>query len=885
MNAANDKFCYFEYPIYPEVLSMKIGKPIKIISTLILLCCFLFSPFPLSHANGNELYSIKNILILNSYHQGLSWTREQSDGILDTIVKHGLNVSVEVEYMDWKRHPESENLRILHDYYKYKYQYRKIDVILATDDAALQFALENRSELFSDAPVIFCGVNKDGIEKITKNYDRVTGVMEVIDPTDTIRVALQINPSLKNIYLVYDNSESGLSTCNLVRNKILSFMPSLNIIPCNTMTYEELLTTVSGLDKDSIVLLTTYFSDVNNTVFETDFINRSVSEHSPVPVYQIYDFGMNNGVVGGSLISGRRQGEAAANLALQLLSGTDIADLPIITNVENRTVFDYKQLTRFHIDPSSLPKNAELINKPFSFYETYKNMVLSVIAVFEALLVFVCILLFYIHKIKRMKKELLDSHEELSQLYEELSASDEEMKKQYNEMIEINEKIRTSDEKLTFLAYHDSLTGLPNKLTLYKKAKEVLVPESGKVALIFIDLDKFKNVNDTMGHIFGDQLIIQVGKRLSEIISDKGYLYRLSGDEFVILLPGLQTVDDYIQYANEILSRFSEEITVFDSILHIGLSMGVAIYPEHGDDLEQLLKYADIAMYRAKENGRKSFILYNSLMNEAFTERITIEKYLLKALERNEFEVYFQPQYDINTNEITGLEALLRWNNPILGSVSPIKFIPIAEETRLIIPLGNWVLNEACRVLRKIQDYGYPELTVSVNISTLQLLQSDFIHIVDQTLREWGIASHLIELEITETILIESFDTIWPKLKIFDDMNIRIALDDFGKGYSSLFYLKQMPISTLKVDKSFVDHITSKDDNDLTEHIITMGKSMNMCVIAEGVETVEQLEYLKEHDCDKIQGYLFSRPIPETDLYSLLESRMHRSTPLEAAQE
>lgn len=851
---------------------MKLGKPARLFRILFIAACCILYTFPIYPAFGKDNYEIKNVLILNSYHQGLTWTREETDGILDTLLKSGLNASVQVEYMDWKRHSTKENLEYLHNYYKYKYQNTNLDIIITTDDAALQFALKHRKEIFSNAPVVFCGVNKNGIEANTHNYDRVTGVMEVIDPTETIKLALQINPTLKNIYLVYDNTESGLSTGILVKNKIISYQPNLNIISCNTMTYEEILNTVADLDKDSIVLLTTYYSDVNNTLFEMDFVNRKVSEYSSVPVYQLYDFGLNNGVIGGSLLSGKKQGEAAASLAVQILDGAAPEDFSIVTSVANRTMFDYKQLKRFDIPLSSIPEDAEFINKPFSFYETYKTIVLSVIAAFTALLLFVVILLFYINKIKRMKKELSDNHEELSQIYEELSASDEEMRQQYDEMLEINDKIRVGEEKLTFLAYHDSLTGLPNKLSLYENAAQILIPDSGKVALLFLDLDNFKNVNDAMGHAFGDQLIIKVGERLSEIIATKGYLYRLSGDEFVVLLPGIKTSEEYKQFAAEVLLRFSEEFTVDNSILHISLSMGIAIYPEHGEELEQLLKYADIAMYHAKDSGRKNYIFYDNFMNEAFIERINIEKYLLTALSKNEFEVYYQPQFDIITKKITGLEALLRWHSKELGNVSPLKFIPVAEDTRFIIPLGIWVLREACKFLRSLQENGYPDLTISVNISILQLLQVDFFDVVDRILKEWGIASHLIELEITETILIESFESIWPELKRLSEKNMRIALDDFGKGYSSLYYLKQMPISTLKVDKSFVDHITSKDDNDLTEHIITIGKSMNMCVIAEGVETAEQLEYLKEHGCDKIQGYLFSKPVPEAELLSLLDT-------------
>jgi len=470
-----------------------------------------------------------------------------------------------------------------------------------------------------------------------------------------------------------------------------------------------------------------------------------------------------------------------------------------------------------------------------------------------------------------MRKNLSDSHEELTQIYEDLAASDEETRQQYDEIFTINEKIRIGEEKLTFLAYHDSLTGLPNKLSLYDDSKFVFLPERGKVSLFFIDIDNFKYVNDTLGHAFGDQLIIKVSERLTSLLEKNCSIYRLSGDEFILIYEDIQEINVVENFATKILTSFSEEFDVLDSILYINLSFGIVMYPEHGSNLEQLLKYADIAMYRAKESGRKNYVVYDHLMNEVLTERVNIEKHLHKAMENNEFEVYYQPQLDLETNHITGIEALLRWKNPVLGNVSPLKFIKVAEDTHFIIPLGTWVLQKACAFLKRLNEIGFKDLTISVNISMLQLLQEDFCDIVEETLKKLQIEPQYLELEITETILMESFESIESPLENLCKKKVRIALDDFGKGYSSLNYLKQLPISTLKIDKSFIDNITDKSVDDLTGHIVTIGKSMGMCVIAEGVERQEQLEYLLLHECDKIQGYLYSKPIPEAELIRLLE--------------
>ncbi len=822
-------------------------------------------------ANAQDQYKVMNILILNSYHQGLTWSKEEANGIVDTLLASGDNIIPLVEYMDWKNYPSRENIDYLYQYYKFKYQNKKIDMILTTDDAALEFALNNREELFSDAPVVFCGVNQSGVASLTKGYDRVTGVVEVIDPTDTLKAAKEINPSIKNIYLVYDNSESGTSTGRLVSDKIRNFDSGINIIPCNDMEYEQMIRQVGKLDQNSIVLLTTYYSDGKNRLFDMEYVIQDVSANSSVPVYELYDFGLNRGTIGGAMLSGRMQGENAATLALRILKGESIANIPVIAPESRRKVFDYQQLQRFRIPISKLPKEYELINRPFSFFETYQTLVISVLSAFVVAWIFIAVLLFYIRRIRRMKKELSDNHEELVQLYEELTASDEEMRQQYDEILSINEKIRIGEEKLAYLAYFDSLTGLPNKLSLYENANYIFVPGRGKSALLFIDIDNFKYVNDAMGHAFGDQLIIGVCERIKHLAGGGDHVYRLSGDEFILILENTSGREAAQKFASEILLKFNEEFCILDSNLHISLSIGIVLYPEHSTDFEQLLKYADIAMYRAKEKGKKNYVVYDESLNEVFTERVSIEKYLHTALEHDEFEVYYQPQLDLKAKKITGFEALLRWKSPVLGNVSPLKFIQVAEDTHLIIPLGTWVLRKACMFLKQLHDMGHHNLMVSVNVSILQLLQADFYEIVDRVLDEFHLEPASLELEITESIFMESFDSIVTNLEHLSNRKIRIALDDFGKGYSSLNYLKQLPITTLKVDKTFIDNIVDEKGDTLTGHIVTIGKSMGLCVVAEGVEKQEQLDYLQRHDCDKIQGFLYSRPIREAELISLLK--------------
>ncbi|MCJ7690259.1 MAG: bifunctional diguanylate cyclase/phosphodiesterase, partial [Clostridiaceae bacterium] len=369
-----------------------------------------------------------------------------------------------------------------------------------------------------------------------------------------------------------------------------------------------------------------------------------------------------------------------------------------------------------------------------------------------------------------------------------------------------------------------------------------------------------------------DKLIMKISERLASLLKESYSIFRLSGDEFIIIIKNIEGKGDVEIFASHIIDSFREEFHVIDSVLHISVSIGVTICPEHGNDLEELLKYADIAMYSAKDAGKNRYVVYEQLMNEVLTERMNIEKYLRTALEKNELEIYYQPQLDLETKKITGFEALMRWKSPELGFISPLKFIKVAEDTRLIIPLGNWILREACAFLTKLHIKGYTSLTVSVNVSIVQLLQIGFNDMVIDILELFGLDPNYLELEITESILMESFEIIGVKLESLREMGVRIALDDFGTGYSSLNYLKQLPISTLKIDKSFIDEITCESICEtLTGQIIMLGRSMGMCVVAEGVERREQLEYLIYYKCNKIQGYICSKPIPEGEIEKLLE--------------
>lgn len=462
--------------------------------------------------------------------------------------------------------------------------------------------------------------------------------------------------------------------------------------------------------------------------------------------------------------------------------------------------------------------------------------------------------------------KLQKSYRQLEFTCEELFSTKEELRSQYSELMSYQEKLQRN-------AYYDSLTGLPNRLSFYEKIAGYISEALNKQkAILFVDLDNFKLINDTMGHSFGDELIIQVGKRLSGLFEQEHVVFRLGGDEFVIFLYGFEGLEKIEECAQKIiLSLNNTPFRIENSVLHVTVSIGISVYPYDGDCADALMKSADIAMYRAKSKGKNKYVFHSHDMQEKVKERMLIEKHLRTAMKGNEFFIYYQPQIDMSNGKISGFEALLRWNNKELGFVSPVKFIGIAEETHLIVPIGEWVLKNACSFLKQLHKRGYSDLIMAVNVSILQLMQEDFVDIVQRTLEAEKIDPKCLELEITESVMMESYQAVGDKLKRLKMIGVKIALDDFGQGYSSLSYLKQLPINTLKIDKSFIDSIDSENCNDsITGTIVMIGLKLGLTVIAEGVENREQLEYLKKHKCHKVQGFLFSKPLPEEAAVNLL---------------
>jgi len=431
-------------------------------------------------------------------------------------------------------------------------------------------------------------------------------------------------------------------------------------------------------------------------------------------------------------------------------------------------------------------------------------------------------------------------------------------------------------QQLEHQANYDALTGLPNRNLLHDRLRQAVysqrVPRA--IAVVFMDLDHFKFVNDSLGHSVGDKLLKSMGERLRAVLREGDTVGRVGGDEFVLILNDQANEEVIFRAMQRISAKVAEPIDVDGKELYVTCSAGISLYPQDGSDVDTLLKNADAAMYRAKEHGRNNFQFYTSEMNDRVNERLSLEHALRRALERREFLLHYQQKNDLRSGAIIGAEALVRWNHPEWGLVRPARFIPLAEETGLIVPLGEWVLGEACRQARAWMDDGLTPGVVSVNLSARQFRQEGLVRVVSRVLEETRLDPSLLEFELTESMVMHNVEAAITTLQGLKSLGVALSVDDFGTGYSSLSYLRQLPVDTLKIDRSFVRDIgagENPDDGVIAQAIISLGHSLRLKVIAEGVETDAQLRFLKRHGCDELQGFLYGEAVAPADYARLLE--------------
>lgn len=440
----------------------------------------------------------------------------------------------------------------------------------------------------------------------------------------------------------------------------------------------------------------------------------------------------------------------------------------------------------------------------------------------------------------------------------------------------MTEEVQKAKDEMGYMAHHDFLTDLPNRVLLRERLDQVIAlskRHGTKLAVLFIDLDRFKIINDSLGHAVGDTLLQAVAQRLKAAVRTTDTVSRQGGDEFVVLLSEVADEISVAALAGKICKGVSAPYAITEQDLRIGCSIGISMYPEDGKDAEALIMNADIAMYHAKDNGRGTYHFFRPEMNVRAVERQKTENELYRALERHELELYYQAQIDLRTRNIIGVEALVRWHHPDRGFLLPAMFVPIAEECGAIVPIGRWVLHEACRQTQAWLDDGLMPGVVAVNISVSEFERKGFFENVRTVLRDTGLAPHHLELELTESVLMENVESSAVMLQNLKSMGVKIAVDDFGTGYSSLSYLKRLPVDTLKIDRSFVADIVGESSDDvLVESVISLGKNLRHRVVAEGIETSEQLAFLSDHHCAEGQGFYLSRPMIAEEFSVLLKS-------------
>lgn len=532
---------------------------------------------------------------------------------------------------------------------------------------------------------------------------------------------------------------------------------------------------------------------------------------------------------------------------------------------EDRDEWSVQAQTRYGLDYVRLLLPFAMLALLFGMVVTRIDKIDGLVLAGIGLLVF--IIATQVYALHRHRTLLVSVNDQTSHLERQAARRAEELAQK-------NAQLQSVLDDIQHMAFYDSLTNLPNRRLFLNKLGQAVATarrNGHMLAILFIDLDSFKLINDTMGHTFGDLLLRDIGAKITGSIRETDVVSRQGGDEFTILLDGINSVEEAKQLIEAIQQGIQAPFLINDIEVNVAASIGVALYPRHGEDVDNLIKYADIAMYRAKELGKNKYVIYTADMNQIFLRRGALDKALRGAIQNEELRLYYQPQISVGSGEIVGVESLLRWHNFALGEVSPGELIPVAEENGLIMAIGEWVLTSACRQMREWLEDGYEIPKVAVNISPVQFNDEKLVDSVSRILAETGLEPHYLELEITEGVAMYNEKAVIQKLHALKKLGINVALDDFGTGYSCLAYLAQFPVDTLKIDRGFVKNLHNNYDNRiLVETIINMAHNFKIKVIAEGVDTVEQFQQLRDKNCDEIQGYLISEPVGSEELVRII---------------
>ena len=852
-------------------MSIKI-KSYTVINKLIFFLIIIFFLIPNVYAvniDSNEISTEpKHVLLICSYSPSFQSFFPQVDGVKSQF--DGQNILLDIEFMDAKRFYTEDNMNYFYENLKYKLScLPAYDGVIVADDDAFNFAVKYQNDLFKDIPVVFFGVNntENAVESSKNPY--ITGIVEVPSFSGTIEMALELNKKATGVIAIVDGTTTGQAELELLNKDMENFKNiPLTVLNLEDLTFDEMLSKVSKINNDKIILLLSPYRDKTGQVYTIDESIDALLNYATQPLYYPYYEALSyKGLLGGKVISHYEHASVAAGILLDVFSGKDISTIPCMLESPTQYVVNYDVLKKFGLDENQLPQNTIFLNKKISFAERYFRYVFVVVLTVLFLLIIIITLKMKNTKIKRAESELIRKKEDLTAVNDELTV----IKK---DLIVALQEIREQDEQIQDLIYKDSLTGINNRFSLFQLIDEALENKKSDelLSLIFLDIDNFKNINDICGHDVGDKVIRIVGDRLKKFENNNISLGRFGGDEFIFLINRAKTVEEIKVFVNKIKKSVEQNISVELNRFNLAVSIGVSLGDENNNTRTNLLKKADFALYEAKNSGKNKFVFYSNTMEKDLEEKVKLQSAIKEAIKNNEFYLKYQPSVSTYTHEIRGFEALLRWSRKDFKDVSAYELIKNIEEMGLINDVGKWVLREACQFTKKINATIKKPLKVSVNVSAIQLMCTDFFDSTMQIINESQLDTKYIYLEMTETILIKSLESSKNIIEKLKEAGIGVALDDFGTGYSSLTYFKDLPVSLLKIDKSFVDHIVeSKYDQNLISFMINIAHNRNVRVTAEGVECQNQLELLEGYGCDTIQGFLFSKPLNEEELLKFIE--------------
>lgn len=767
----------------------------------------------------------KRVLFLSSYSNSWSTVPLQIEGVQSVLEDECL---LDYEYMNTRICNDRKSQQLFYNMIKYRLlKTEPYDAVILGDDEALVFAMTYQKELFDGIPLVFLGVDDLHRAKKASSTKMITGVAEEVSIGENIELAKKIFPKATNIVALLDDSASGVGLRKQFFAQQKNY-PELDFseINCSKFTDKRIKEKLSEIEKDTIFFYLSCNENSEGKKYRSEHVMKMIRDYVQVPTFCLLQQGIGNGALGGCVVSHEELGKSAGEMVLKILNGTPVSLIPRQMTTPSSYYFDQKVIEKYNISMDMIPENAIIINHKVGFFEQYKAYVITI--AFAMVILIAAVLLSVVDNLHRRK---------------------------------LNKNLTETKDELEYMAKYDALTKLHNRRVFMEDITRK-VEERDECAVILFDIDNFKRINDTLGHNMGDYVLQEAANRFRRIEGDKVHFYRFAGDEFTALIES-NDKDVISYYANCVLEAFRKNFVLEDKEYTVHCSVGIAQYPKDGDTPNGLVAAADSAMYSVKKQGKNAVAHFEKNMEEEMRSSVEVESILRDALENDGFHLLYQPQVCAKTGEIKSYEALLRLSNYRL---SPGEFIPVAEETGLIIQIGRVVVQKVVAYLHDLQMKGYPLRPISINYSNVQMKDIQFLRFLDEQLKKYKISPEYIELEITESIFIGRTSESMKFVHNVCDMGCRLALDDFGSGYSAINYLTDIPFNKIKLDKGIIDRFLAADTEDTVNSLIKLIHSLKMSVTAEGVEREEQFRVLDKYDCNQIQGYLFSKPILPKDL-------------------